>query len=207
MTLSFFISFEGGDGSGKSLQSKKLYNSLINAGFSVVLTYEPGGTELGNEIRKLLKKESDDLLSAEVELFLFNACRAHLVNKVILPALENEKIVICDRFADSTVVYQGYGRGIDLKIIEMMQKVAIGGLKPDITILLDIPAEIGLTRKSYQKDRFEDEGLDFQRRIRDGYLQLAACQPDRWLVIDALSPVDTIAENIWKHIKPIIAMK
>jgi len=157
-----FITFEGCEGCGKSTQARLLYNILRQHGLQCILTHEPGGTPLGNKIRDVLKVKRDFHIAAEAELFLFAASRFQLVSDVIRPALSSGKIVICDRFSDSTFVYQGYGRGLDLKMIDEINELATGGLGPDITILLDAQAEIGLGRKRNSgEDRFEAEILLF----------------------------------------------
>jgi dTMP kinase len=198
--LGVFITFEGGEGCGKSTQSKLLLKKLEQQNIPVVLTHEPGGTGLGNELRKALKREQGSSIFPQAELFLFAASRAQLVAEVIRPALEDGKVVICDRFTHSTVVYQGYGRGLDLAFVETVNNMATGNLKPDLTVFLDISPEQGLARKRNKKDRFELEDLSFHRRVREGYHKVAAAEPDRWLVIDASLPKAKIAEIIWDRI-------
>ncbi len=203
--MSLFITFEGGDGSGKTYQSKALYRKLCQQGIASVITQEPGGTPLGNKIRNILKLHSQSVISPEAELFLFNACRVHLINEVIKPGLQKGSVVICDRFADSTTVYQGYGRGIDLETVKTVNQIALQGIGPDITVLLDIPAEIGLSRKgTNSKDRFENQGISFHDRIRKGFLQLASEEPERWLVIDGLMSRRDIFDIIWNRVKYLL---
>jgi dTMP kinase len=202
--LGLFITFEGGEGCGKSTQSRLLLNKLEQQNVPVVLTHEPGGTALGNEVRKTLKRKGGSSISPQAELFLFAASRAQLVAEVIHPALQDGKVVICDRFAYSTLVYQGYGRGLDLPFVETVNNMATGNLKPDLIILLDISPEQGLARKRSLKDRFEREDLSFHRRIREGYLKTAAAEPDRWLVIDASLPEGKIAEIIWDKVSRLL---
>jgi dTMP kinase len=194
--LGLFITFEGGEGCGKSTQSRLLLKKLEQQNVPVVLTHEPGGTALGNELRKTLKRKRDSFISPQAELFLLAASRAQLVAEVIRPALEEGKVVLCDRFTHSTLVYQGYGRGLDFTAIKMVNNMATGYLNPDLIILLDISPEQGLARKRSLKDRFELEDLSFHRRVREGYLKMAAAEPDRWLVIDASLPKGKIAEII-----------
>jgi dTMP kinase len=183
--MSLFITFEGCEGSGKSFQSNVLHKLLTRDEIPAIQTREPGGTPLGEDITKCLKWQTSPI-SPLSELLLFNASRSHLVETVINPALQEGKVVICDRFTDSTVVYQGFGRELDMQTVEMVNNLATGGLKPDLTILMDILPGVGLARKRGQKrDRFEKESLTFHNRIRKGYLELAAKEPDRWLVIDA----------------------
>lgn len=203
-----FITFEGGEGCGKSFQSKVLYNKLHQLGVPALLTYEPGGTASGDEVRRLLKRKRKEVISPETELFLFAACRIQLVTDVIRPSLQKGKVVICDRFADSTIAYQGYGRGIDLKIIKAIHPIATRSIKPDLTILLDIPVEKGLSRKlAKTRDRFEEAGLVFHNRVRNGYLKLAADDPERWLVIDATLSKTKISDIVWSRVSNLLATK
>jgi len=198
--LGLFITFEGGEGCGKSTQSRLLLKKLEQRNIPVVLTHEPGGTSLGTEIRKLLKRKRGSSIASQAELFLFAASRVQLVAELIRPALEETKVVICDRFTDSTLVYQGYGRGLDLTTVETVNNMATGNLKPDLTILLDMSPEQGLARKQSLKDRFELEDLSFHHRVREGYLKMAAAEPDCWLLIDASLPEEKIAEIIWDRV-------
>jgi len=202
--LGLFITFEGGEGCGKSTQSRLLLKKLEQQSIPVVLTHEPGGTVLGNELRKALKKKRGSFISPQAELFLVAASRAQLVAEVIRPALEEGKVVICDRFTYSTLVYQGYGRGLDFTAIQMVNNMATGNLNPDLIILLDIPPEQGLVRKRSLEDRFELEDLSFHQRVREGYLKMAAAEPDRWLVIDASLPKVKIAEIIWDRVSKLL---
>ena len=194
--MSLFITFEGGEGCGKSTQARALWRRLRQQNIPAILTHEPGGTALGYKIRRVLKGKGKSPISSEAELLLFVASRAQLVTEVIQPALREGKIVICDRFSYSTLVYQGYGRGLNLPAVEMVNSLATQNLQPDIVILLDLLPEQGLTRKRNLKDRFELEELSFHRRVREGYFRLAAADPDRWLVIDATLPkrIDTKTE-------------
>ena len=154
-----------------------------------------------------MKKKRLETISPETELFLILACRVQLVNEVIRPALEEDKVVICDRFTDSTVVYQGYGRGLDLKFIEEIHTKVIQGLKPDLTVLLDMPADEGLKRKRAKaKDRFEEAGLVFHNSIINGYLKLAATEPERWLLIDATLPKSKISNIVWDRVSRLLAL-
>lgn len=173
----------------------------------MLLTHEPGGTALGNEVRKLLKKQRNVCISPQAELFLFSASRAQLVDEVISPALQQGKVVICDRFASSTLVYQGYGRGIDLALIKLINQVATKGLNPDLVVLLDIAPEQGLARKQSRKDRFELEDLSFHRRVREGYLKIAADDPDHWLTIDASLSEKEIARVVWSRVSQLLSCR
>jgi dTMP kinase len=202
--LRLFITFEGGEGCGKSTQSRLLLKKLEQQNVPVVLTHEPGGTALGNELRKTLKRKRDSSISPQAELFLLAASRAQLVADLIRPALEEGKVVLCDRFTHSTMVYQGYGRGLDFTAIKMVNNMATRYLNPDLIILLDISPEQGLARKQSLKDRFELEDLSFHRRVREGYLKMAAAEPDRWLVIDASLPKGKIAEIIRDRVSQLL---
>ena len=203
--MSLFITFEGGEGCGKSTQAKALWRRLSRLGISSQLTREPGDTALGNQLRRLLKRKSADTISPEAELFLFAACRIQLVSQLIRPSLQQGKVVICDRFADSTTAYQGYGRGIDLATVKAINDLATQHTRPDLTVLLDIPPTKGLGRKqASMKDRFETEEIAFHHRVRDGYLKLAAEEPERWLVIDATLPRATVARIIWDRVSRLL---
>jgi dTMP kinase len=202
--LGLFITFEGGEGCGKSTQARFLLKKLEQQNTPVLLTHEPGGTALGNELRKALKRKRCSFISPQAELFLFAASRAQLVVEVIRPALEEGKVVLCDRFIHSTLVYQGHGRGLDLTTVEMVNNMATQNLKPDINILLDISPEQGLTRKRSARDRFESEDLSFHHRVREGYVKMAAAEPDRWLVIDASLSKGKIAEIIWDRMSQLL---
>jgi len=202
--LGLFITFEGGEGCGKSTQSRLLLKKFERQKIPAVLTHEPGGTALGNELRKALKKKRGSSISPQAELFLVAASRAQLVAEVIHPALEAGKVVICDRFTYSTLVYQGYGRGLELSFVETVNNVATGNLKPDLTILLDISPDQGLARKRSLRDRFELEDLSFHRRVREGYLKMVAAEPDRWLVIDASLPKGKVAGIIWDRVSRLL---
>jgi dTMP kinase len=202
--LGLFITFEGGEGCGKSTQSRLLLERLQQQNIPALLTHEPGGTPLGNELRKLLKRKRRSSISSRAEMFLFAASRAQLVAEVIRPALEEGKVVICDRFSHSTLVYQGYGRGLDLSTVETVNSLAIQNVEPDVTVFLNISPEQGLARKRSLKDRFEMENLSFHRRVRKGYLKVAAAEPDRWLVIDASLPKDKVAEIIWDSVRKLL---
>ncbi|HUX49032.1 MAG TPA: dTMP kinase [Dehalococcoidia bacterium] len=202
--MGLFITFEGGEGCGKSTQSRLLLKKLEQRNIPVVLTHEPGGTALGNELRKTLKRKRDSSISPQAELFLLAASRAQLAAELIRPALEEGKVVLCDRFTHSTMVYQGYGRGLDFTAIKMVNNMATRNLNPDLIILLDISPEQGLARKRSLKDRFELEDLSFHRRVREGYVKMAAAEPDRWLVIDASLPKVKIAEIIWDRVSRLL---
>ena len=203
--MALFITFEGGEGSGKSTQSRVLYEKLEKLAIPVILTHEPGGTRLGDRINHLLKWAESPDISPMTELLLFNASRAQLVAGVIKPNLESGKVVICDRYADSTIAYQYSGRGLDLEIVKKVNKAATQGLIPDLTVLLDVPFEEGLGRKKARKrDRFEKEILAFHQKVRQGYLKLAADEPQRWLVIDATKPEEEVENIIWQRVSQLL---
>ena len=202
--MGLFITFEGGEGCGKSTQSRLLLKKIEQQNIPAVLTHEPGGTALGNELRKTLKRKWGSSILPHAELFLLAASRAQLVAELIRPALEEGKVVICDRFTHSTMVYQGYGRGLDFTAIQMVNNMATGNLNPDLIILLDISPEQGLARKQSLTDRFELEGLSFHRRVMEGYLKMAAAEPDRWLVIDASLPKAKISHIIWEKVSQLL---
>ncbi len=204
--MSLFITFEGGEGCGKSVQARALYRKLSKLAIPVVLTHEPGVTSLGKNIGRWLKWAQDTDISPLTELLLFNASRAELINEVIKPALESGKVVICDRYADSTTAYQSYGRGLDLETVKAVNYAATGGLKPNLTVLLDISAEEGLGRKRAERqDRFEGEDIAFHQRVRGGYLKLAASEPERWLVIDASQSKEKITQIVWQKVSQLLS--
>jgi dTMP kinase len=203
--MSLFITLEGEEGSGKSYQAEELCSWLSAKGIPVILTHEPGGTELGEKISDLVKWAQETNISPMTELLLFNASRAQHVKEVIRSALNEGKVVICDRFDDSTTAYQSYGRGLDLDMVKQVNNTATGGLRPDLTILLDISIEDGLARKSGEKlDRFEQEDIDFHRKVREGYLKMADEEPERWLVIDAMQSRETITGSIRERVGTLL---
>ena len=203
--MALFITFEGGEGSGKSVQARALYRRLSRLAIPVVLTHEPGVTALGKKVARWLKWGQDMDISPMAELMLFNVSRAQLMTEVIKPNLESGKVVISDRYADSTTAYQSYGRGLDLAMVRAVNNAAIQGLNPGLTILLDMSVEAGLARKRGKKqDRFEQEDIAFHRRVREGYLKLVEKEPERWLVLDATQSKEKIAEIIWQEISQLI---
>ncbi|MGD9118131.1 MAG: dTMP kinase [Dehalococcoidia bacterium] len=203
--MSLFITFEGGEGGGKSVQAKALYRRLSKLNIPVLLTHEPGGTPFGKRIGRWLKWAEDTDISPLTELMLFNAARAQSVAEVIKPALSSGKVVISDRYADSTTVYQGYGRSLDLTMVKSVNRSATQGLTPDLTLLLDAPVETCFARKGESKlDRFEQEAEAFHNRVRQGYLKLAKEEPGRWLVVDASQSKAKIAEIIWQRVSQLL---
>lgn len=203
--MALFIVFEGGEGCGKSTQTRALYRRLSKDGFRAVLTREPGGTRLGERVRRHLKQTGETRISPLAELFLLAAARAQLVREVIRPALGRDETVICDRYSPSTLAYQGYGRGLDMDAIRAVNGMATDGFFPDLIVLLDIPVEAGLGRKkSKERDRFESESLAFHARVRRGYLEMARADPQRWLVVDGRLPRKVIEETIWKRVSVLL---
>ena len=201
-----FITFEGGDGTGKSTQIKALERHLAARGRSFVSTREPGGTPLGKLIRQALLEVGKQPIGSPTELFLYLADRAQHVQDVILPALDSAKIVLCDRYTDSTLAYQGYGRGIDLKVLRELNRIADRGVRPDLTLLFDCPVELGLSRTAKRlaeedagagrEDRFEREKLEFHEKVRAGFLELARAEPERFRIIDASRPMVEVTREI-----------
>jgi dTMP kinase len=200
-----FITLEGGEGSGKSSQAQAIKALLEEKGYRVALTQEPGGCDLGRRLAALLNDASIDL-DPRAELFLFEAARAQHVAEVILPALASHDVVICDRFGDSSFAYQGHGRGLGLNHVRVANLVATQGLVPDLTVLLNVGVDLGLTRKEGETapDRIGGETPDFHERVRRGYLALATEEPERFVVVDgSLSPKE-ITERIWRRLEPLL---
>ncbi len=195
MEKGLFITFEGVDGCGKSTQMELLQEHLTTKGYDVVLTREPGGKGLGEKIREILLNY-DGKVSDKCESFLFLADRAQNIDIIVKPAIETGKIVLCDRHTDSTVAYQGYGRGLDLEQINHLNKLATGGLKPDLTFVFDIDTETSMKRVGQNKDRMESAGNEFQKKVREGYLELAKKEPQRIKVIDASKSIDEIHNTV-----------
>ncbi|MFC1945601.1 dTMP kinase [Chloroflexota bacterium] len=202
--MSLFITLEGGEGSGKSEQAMALYRRLYRMDISSVLTREPGVTPLGRRIAYLLKWQQKVLISPMAEVMLFNASRAQLLTELIRPSLADGKVVICDRYYDSTLAYQGYGRGLDLEAVRAVNGAGTLGLAPDVTILLDIDCEAGFARKKGKRiDRFEQETMDFHRRVRQGFLEMAKAEPERWIVVDASQTRARVSRDIWLKVAPL----
>lgn len=200
-----FITFEGPEGSGKSTQARLLVQDLKNDGRDVVVTREPGGTAIGDAIRAILLNPELEEMDSVTELLLLAASRAQNVRQRVKPALERGCVVVCDRFIDSTLAYQGYGRKFDLKLLRSLNSIATGGIFPDLTILLDLPVELGLERaKALKKaeargqagDRFEQEEVDFHRRLREGFLKLAAAEPKRFRIIPVQDEMEATHKQV-----------
>ena len=211
MAAGRFITFEGGEGCGKSTQIRILADRLCAAGKEVLLTREPGGTELAEKIRALVREESADPPNFRAETLLFLASRAQVVENVIRPALAAGTWVLCDRFADSTFAYQGFGRGLDLDEIKRINSFATGGLVPDRTVLLDVSPEVSAKRMRVREaatntdaDRMEKAGDGFHARLKKGFLELAAAEPERFAVISADGGVDEIGEAVWNSVQPML---
>ena len=219
-----FISLEGGEGAGKTTQAARLVDRIESTGLRCLRVREPGSTDLGAELRKLIKRSrtSDEAMSRAAELFLFAAARSELVTKVIGPQRDDpDLVVVADRYADSTVAYQGYGRGIDIETIKSINALATNVLMPDLTFLLDCPPGIGISRvrglqlqmpldalknadalnRDAEGMKFEEESEEFHERIRQGFHDLAAQEPDRWRVIDATRSIDAISDDIWNAVR------
>ncbi|MEW6034640.1 MAG: dTMP kinase [Chloroflexota bacterium] len=204
--MPLFVVFEGGEGSGKSTQARALYRQLRRIGVASTLTRDPGGTALGRKTERLLKQSPG--LSPATELLLFAASRSLLTASVIRPALLAGMAVVCDRYSPSTTAYQGYGRGLDLKVVAEVNNLATGGLQPDVTVLLDIPPEQGLARKaSAAADRFQGEDTAFHQRVREGYLAMAAAETQRWLVLDATLPRPTLSTAVWHRVSRLLGQE
>ncbi|MBU0703190.1 MAG: dTMP kinase [Chloroflexi bacterium] len=197
--MSLFITFEGPDGSGKTTQIRLLAEWLREQGREVVLTREPGGTEIGDQIRAVLHDPYNTAMGARAEILLYSADRAQHVAQLIRPALAAGKVVVSDRYADSTLAYQGYGRGLDLEVLRTITTFATGGLTPDLTIYLDVTPEEGLQRRRLGGDewnRLDAEALEFHQRVRDGYLKLVEQEPERWVVVNAARSVEEVQAEI-----------
>ncbi len=201
--MSLFITFEGPDGSGKSTQIELTAGYLREQGYNVLCTREPGGTAIGDQIRAIVHNVANTEMSNRAEVLLYSASRAQLVEQVILPHLRQGGAVVCDRYADSTFAYQGYGRQLDFDALRLITRFATQSLRPDITIYLDISVEEGLQRKVSannaglgELNRMDRLALEFHQRVRAGYLDMAQAEPDRWLVINASAPVETVQAKI-----------
>jgi len=193
-----FITLEGPEGSGKTSQLPKLAEYLRQCGFEVLTTREPGGTSISEQIRTVLHNLENKEMNPRTEILLFQASRAQLVEQVVRPHLNKGGVVLSDRYADSTLAYQGYGHQIDIESLRVLVTFATGGLKPDLTLLLDLDVETGLRRKELKGEwnRLDAYDLDFHRRVRQGYLQLVQAEPERWEVVDASQPPIKVQEKM-----------
>lgn len=195
MTQGLFITFEGPDGCGKTTQMNLLAQYFEKKGKKVVLTREPGGKGLGEKVREILLNYNGEV-SDRCESFLFLADRAQNIDIIVKPAVKQGEIVLCDRHIDSTVAYQGYGRGLDINEINMLNNLATGGKKPDLTLVFDVDVETSMKRVGKEKDRMESAGIDFHNRVRNGYLELATQEPTRIKVLDATKTIEEIHEKV-----------
>lgn len=209
--MSLFVTFEGIEGCGKTTQINHLASFLRGISRSFLVTREPGGTEIGEQIRQILLTSDSVGMEPMAELFLYAAARVQHLSQAISPALREGKIVLCDRFADATVAYQGFGRRLDLVWVEEMNARAMGNVKPDLTFLLDLPVEEGLRRawkrmenRTAQEDRFEKESLEFHQRVREGYLILARRDPQRIMILDGMRDEQTLHQEIVSHLTPAL---
>jgi dTMP kinase len=209
--VGFFITFEGLDGSGKSTQARLLYEELKKRRIPVLLTREPGGTRIGEQIRQTLHSIANVEMIPTTEILLYSASRAQLVGEFILPRLDEGYVVLCDRYVDSTFAYQGYGHGLDLDVLQHISKFATSCLQPDLTLYLDLDVALGLARKhnAYQAEtgelnRMDQQTVDFYKRVRHGYFEMMSNDPQRWRIIDAAQPSGTVYEHMRKEVLPII---
>jgi dTMP kinase len=195
------VTLEGGEGSGKSSQAEALATLMRNQDYTVILTREPASTELGRTVMALFQQRAN--VTPEAELFLFEAARAQHIREVIHPGIERGAVVLCDRYTDSTLAYQGYGRGLSLDHIRALNHIATRGLTPQFTILLDVPPETGLARKDRQRldDSIGGEPVEFHERVRQGFLDLAKREPQRIMVVDASLPFDQVTRVAWQHLQ------
>ena len=208
-----FITFEGIEGCGKTTQVQLLEAHVKSRQIDAIFTREPGGTKIGDMIRSILLNNDFSEMSPLTELFLYEAARAQIVEEIIRPNLEKEKIVICDRYLDATSAYQGYGRGLDLALIQECNRIASGGIVPDITFLLDCSPEIGLSRAMQRikglsgpdrEDRFEREHIEFHRKVREGYLLLSRSEHQRFRVINSEQSVEAVHQEILSNLTPFL---
>ena len=209
--MGVFITFEGPDGSGKTTQIGLLCDYLKSRGCDVLGTREPGGTPIGDQIRTVLHDVNNEEMTDQTEFLLYSASRAQLVREVIKPYLENGGVVVSDRFADSSMAYQGYGRQLNLDSVKAITEFATDGLTPNLTIYLDLPVEVGLGRKLVAHDdqsgewnRLDRQQIDFHERVRAGYLEMAKHQPDRWLVIDATQEIELTQQLIRQRLAALL---
>ncbi len=208
--LSIFITLEGIEGTGKSTQTSRLAKRLRADGYDCVLTREPGATAIGRQIRQVVLSPKNHRLCAESELGLYFSDRAQHLREMVWPALEAGRIVVCDRFTDSSLAYQGYGRGLSLRLIRSLDRIMTGGFRPHVTLLLDLPAEEGLRRARRRnkesvshgrEGRFEEEALAFHNRVRKGYAKMAKREPERYVTVSALGTTAEVHEALWIALK------
>jgi dTMP kinase len=198
-----FIAFEGGEGAGKSTQARRLADWLRTEGYDVLLTHEPGDTEVGQKLRQIVLDPSTGSISDRAEALLYAADKAEHVERVVVPALARGAVVITDRYVDSTLAYQGAGRALRDREVEKVARWATGDLRPHLTVLLDLPPQSGL-RRFEERDRIEAESLEFHERVREGFLRLASSQSERYMVVDARLPVEHIAAAVRERVGPLL---
>ena len=203
MKKGYFITFEGVDGCGKTTQMELLSEYLQNNGFEVLLTREPGAKGLGENIREILLYYEGNV-SSRAESFLFLADRAQHIDEIVIPAIEEGKIVLCDRHTDSTIAYQGYGRGVNIEELKMLNNLATGDCKPDLTFVFDIDVETSMKRVGKDKDRMEASGIEFFSRVRSGYLKIAKTEPQRVKVISSVKSIEEIAKEVRTLINELV---
>jgi len=199
-----FVCFEGGEGGGKSTQARLLRDRLVDRGYAVLLTHEPGDTPVGKDLRRIVLSPETGELAHKTEFLLYAADKAEHVETLVRPALARGQVVITDRYVDSTLAYQGAGRSLDVADLEEVSRWATGDLRPHLTVVLDLEPEEGLGRFE-GRDRIEGEGLEFHQRVRRSFLELAGRHPDHYLVLDARAPIEQIAEQIAVRVEPLLA--
>jgi dTMP kinase len=201
--MTLFITFEGPDGSGKTTQARLLAEYLQSRGLAVLHTREPGGTAISEQIRDVVLSNRNQSIQHETEALLFSAARAQIVADLIRPALAAGKIVVCDRYADSTMAYQGYGLGLDLDALRAITRFATGGLVPDLTFYIDVPAEVGLARRHRgETNRLDQKDLAYHAKVRDGFLKMARAEPQRWVAIDGTRSVEQVQRDVRARLEP-----
>jgi dTMP kinase len=210
--MSHFITLEGSEGSGKSTQFRLLQEYLVERGVRVLATREPGGTPIGEQVRAVLHDVANSAMQPRTEVLLYSAARAQLVSEVIRPALAAGMVVLCDRYLESTLAYQGYGRGLDLNALTTLNHFATEGLRSDLVIYLDLPVEVGLRRKHLdhargqgELTRMDRQALEFYERVRAGYLAMAAEEPERWCVLDAEQPIEALQVKIRQRVEALLS--
>ncbi len=206
MQKGLFITFEGADGSGKTTQLNNVKSFLEQKGFDVVITREPGALDIGQKIRNILLHH-DGIVADRCEMFLFLADRAQHVETFIKPAIDEGKIILCDRHTDSTIAYQGYGRGQDINLLKDLNKIAINGLNPDLTLLFDVSTEVAQERVGSEKDRMESAGIEFHKKVRNGYLELQKQEPERIKIVNANNSIEEVFEETKAIVSKLIQEK
>ena len=206
MQKGLFITFEGADGSGKTTQLNNIKSFLEQKGFDVVITREPGALEIGQKIRNILLHH-DGIVADRCEMFLFLADRAQHVETFIKPAIQDGKIVLCDRHTDSTIAYQGYGRGQNITLLKELNEIAVNSIKPDLTLVFDVSTETAQERVGSEKDRMESAGIEFHKKVRNGYLELQKQKPDRIKLINANNPIEEVFEDTKKIVDKLLQEK